>query len=142
MDAKAARTLDEVLQPTSDTLFPVDLGERAVSINSTDCDGDTLLHVLIWRGDNPGAHLLIENGADVNAVGDMGDTPLHIALRKDNLPIVRAPVAARARADIPFGIWSARPSIGNGEENRSLGPRPIISMWATCGSDAESGRCS
>ena len=106
MGAKVARTLDEVLQSTSDTLFPGDLGERAVSINSTDCDGDTPLHVLIWRGDNPGAHLLIENGADVNAVGDMGETPLHIALRKDNLPIVRALVAARARADIvsEFGV--------------------------------------
>jgi len=50
--------------------------------------------------------LLIEKGADVNAVGDMGETPLHIALRKENLAIVRALLAAGARTDIvsEFGV--------------------------------------
>jgi len=53
------RTLDEVLQSTSDNLFPAELGEAPVYIASTDCDGDTPLHVLIWRGDTDGSLLLI-----------------------------------------------------------------------------------
>jgi ankyrin repeat protein len=100
------RTLEGVLQSTSDCLFPEHLGTRVVTLSSTDCDGDTPLHVLIWRGDTAGAQLLIEAGADVNAVGDMGETPLHIAVRKDNLSLVRALLAAGAKMDIvsEFGV--------------------------------------
>ncbi len=99
------RSLEEVLQSTSDTLFPADLGELAVTLHSTDCDGDTPLHVLIWRSDTTGANLLIESGADVNAIGDMGETQLHIAPRKENL-IVRALLGAGAKINIvsEFGV--------------------------------------
>ena len=75
------RTLNEVLRSKSDNLFPAELGEAPVYIDSTDCDGDTPLHVLIWRGDTDGALLLIKHGAPINAIGDMGETPLHIAIR-------------------------------------------------------------
>lgn len=97
---RSDRTLEEVLQSTSDTLFPADLGARTVTLQSTDCDGDTPLHVLIWRGDTSGARLLIENGANPNAVGDMGETPLHVAIRKENLSLVRALLRAGARTNI------------------------------------------
>ena len=49
------RTLEEVLLSTSEHLFPDQLGEAKVTIDSADCDGDTPLHVLIWRGDVEGA---------------------------------------------------------------------------------------
>jgi ankyrin repeat protein len=95
-----SRSLQEVLQSTSDTLFPAELGEAPVTLQSTDCDGDTPLHVLAWRGDTEGALLLIRNGADVNAVGDMGETPLHVALSQGNRLLVAALIAAGARTDI------------------------------------------
>lgn len=100
------RSLEEVLQSTSDTLFPADLGKRKVSIDSAGCDGDTPLHVLIWRGDSAGALLLISNGANVNAVGDMGETPLHIAVRKNDRTVIAALLRAGARTDVvsEFGI--------------------------------------
>lgn len=92
--------MEEILQSTSDTLFPADLGARTVTLHSVDCDGDTPLHVLIWRGDTSGARLIIENGANLNAIGDMGETPLHVAIRKENLSIVRTLIRAGARTDI------------------------------------------
>lgn len=94
------RTLYEVLQSTSDCLFPAELGEAPVYIDSTDCDGDTPLHVLIWRGDTAGALLLIENGAPINAVGDMGETPLHAAITRSNMKVIAALVKSGARTDI------------------------------------------
>jgi len=100
MSRAADRTLEDVLQSTSDCLYPAELGERAVTLDSTDCDGDTALHVLIWRTDTSGALLLIESGANVNAIGDMGETPLHIAIRKENQALVRALIAAGAETDI------------------------------------------
>ena len=96
----ADRTLSEVLKSTSDCLFPADLGEATVYIDSTDCDGDTPLHVLIWRGDTTGALLLIENGAPINAVGDMGETPLHAAISMKDMKVIDALIKAGARTDI------------------------------------------
>ena len=94
------RTLYEVLQSTSDCLYPAELGEAKVRIDNTGCDGDTPLHVLIWRGDTAGAVLLIENGAPVDAAGDMGETPLHAAISKKDMATIDALIKAGARTDI------------------------------------------
>jgi ankyrin repeat protein len=94
------RTLGEVLQSTSESLFPAELGKAKVKINSTDCDGDTPLHVLIWRGDTEGAILLISNGAPIDAIGDMGETPLHVAIAKKDTRIISALIEAGAKTDI------------------------------------------
>jgi ankyrin repeat protein len=42
-------------------------------------DGDTCLHIAAMRGDAHSTALLIKAGVDVNALGDMGSTPLHYA---------------------------------------------------------------
>jgi ankyrin repeat protein len=97
---RAKRTLDEVLQSTSESLFPADLGTAKVKIDSTDCDGDTPLHVLIWRGDTHGAILLITSGAPIDAIGDMGETPLHVAISKNNRRVISALIGAGAKTDI------------------------------------------
>ncbi|MEL7187434.1 MAG: ankyrin repeat domain-containing protein, partial [Pseudomonadota bacterium] len=100
------RSVDEVLQSTSDTLYPADLGERVVTLKSKDVDGDTPLHVVLWRNDTFGALLLIDSGIDVNAVGDMGETPLHIAIGKENTQVATALIKAGARADIRSELGS------------------------------------
>lgn len=97
---KYRRSLDEILAATSDVLFPAELGERVVELNSRDSEGDTPLHVLVWRKDNHSAERLIDAGADVNAVGDMGETPLHIAIRHENVRLARYLSAAGAKKDI------------------------------------------
>ena len=100
MSKATDRTVEDVLQSTSECLYPAEMGKRAVNLASADCDGDTALHVLIWRSDTSGALLIIENGANVNAIGDMGETPLHVAIRKDNRAVIRALIAAGAETDI------------------------------------------
>ena len=94
------QNLEEVLQTASEHLYPDKLGEAKVSINSTDCDGDTPLHVFIWGGETEKSLLLIDNGADINAVGDMGETPLHAALRKKYMRVVKALLKAGAQTNI------------------------------------------
>ena len=86
--AKNRQSLEEILASCSDTLFPAELREAKVDLDSRDADGDTPLHVLLWRGNNYGVQRLIEAGADVNAVGDMSETPLHIAVRKNNIDAI------------------------------------------------------
>lgn len=54
--------------------------ETKVDITTKQFDGDTLLHIAATWGDTEAVRLLIENGADVNASGDMGCTPLYEAI--------------------------------------------------------------
>jgi hypothetical protein len=42
-------------------------------------EGDRLIHVASMRGDLAAVELLINAGEDVNAIGDMGQTPAHFA---------------------------------------------------------------
>jgi hypothetical protein len=92
-------SLRELLQSTSDVLFPADMGERRVELDSRDSDGDTPLHVLLWRRDVQGARELIAAGADTTAAGDMDDTPLHVALRLELADAVAMLLAAGADPD-------------------------------------------
>ncbi|WP_338461313.1 ankyrin repeat domain-containing protein [Synechococcus elongatus IITB7] len=94
------RSLEEILQSCSDALFPAEMGHKKVEIHSTDCDRDTPLHVIVRRSDLTGVQVLIEAGANVNAIGDMGETPLHIAVRQELEAIVKALLAAGSNPDI------------------------------------------
>ena len=79
---KQHRSLSEILQSTSDVLFPDQMGDAAVELDSTDAEGDTPLHVMVWRGDRDAVEVLIAAGAEIDAVGDMGQTPLHVAVTR------------------------------------------------------------
>jgi ankyrin repeat protein len=119
--SKSRESLEEILASCSDTLFPADLGKAKVQIDSADADGDTPLHVLLWRGNDFGAKCLIEAGADVNAAGDMSETPLHIATRKQNAAIVALLLKAGAKPDVTSEFGQTPRSIAaelGGEINR------------------------
>jgi ankyrin repeat protein len=131
------RSLQEILQSTSDVLFPEELGTREVFLDSRDCEGDTPLHVLLWRKDFGGAKALIAAGAAPNTVGDMGETPLHVAIRLDNAEIVEALLAAGASPDIcsEFGETPRDMAVAKGgvlarlflqaAPNNSFKPKPL-----------------
>ena len=59
------------------------------TINSTNPDGSTALHNVLHPGyarfDQGIIQNLIENGANVNAVDNYGNTPLHIYSRSDDI---------------------------------------------------------
>lgn len=95
----AVRSVDEILMSISDVMFPADLGERVVTIDSRCCDGDTPLHVLLWRNDVDGFKSLVIAGAEVNAIGDMGETPLHIAVTENLLDAIQFLLEAGANPD-------------------------------------------
>ena len=95
-----SRGLAEILESTSDVLFPEDFGQRPIKLNTRGANGDTPLHVMLWRGDTYAAELLIDAGIDVNAIGDMGETPLHVAIRRENAKAVRALIQAGARSNV------------------------------------------
>ncbi|MBN2013235.1 ankyrin repeat domain-containing protein [candidate division KSB1 bacterium] len=98
--ASEKKILKQLLQTVSDVLFPDQLGEKTVEINSRDSDGDTPLHILIRRNDVHGVEVLISAGANVNAAGDMGEMPLHVAITMRNLEIIQLLLSAGADVNI------------------------------------------
>jgi ankyrin repeat protein len=42
-------------------------------------DGDRLIHIAAYRGDDRSVALLLDAGEDIDARGDMGSTPAHYA---------------------------------------------------------------
>jgi ankyrin repeat protein len=99
-----SQSLDEVLASTGDILFPASLGRQQVTIDSRSSDGDTPLHVVVWRGDTQAVRLLLAAGADVNAQGDMGYTPLHVAISREDLAMMKLLLDSGARTDLTAEI--------------------------------------
>ncbi len=94
------RTLKQVLRSTSDVLFPAEIGEAPVTLTSRSSEGDSALHVMAWRRDHGAARILIEAGADVNAIGDMDQTPLHVAVMQRDVVMARLLLEHGARDDL------------------------------------------
>ena len=72
---------------------------------------------MVRRSDSHGVQTLIDAGANVNVIGDMGETPLHIAIGQANLTIIALLLAAGARTDIrsEFGETAAEKAIRQGK---------------------------
>ncbi|WP_149140072.1 ankyrin repeat domain-containing protein [Gemmobacter caeruleus] len=96
---KTRLSLQDILASCSDTLFPAECGKAPVTPQSRGADGDTPLHVMVWRGNTYAVQCLVEAGADVNAVGDMSETPLHVALRRKDLAAAELLLRAGAETD-------------------------------------------
>ena len=97
---KNERTLEDILQSTSETLFPAEMGKKVVKLNSKDSDGDTPLHIMAGRNDKDAVERLVEAGANIDATGDMGETPLHVALRTESIRSIEALLFSGARTNI------------------------------------------
>ena len=119
---KTRETLEQILSSCSDTLFPAEMGEAVVTINSRDVEGDTPLHVMLGRDNTYDALLLIEAGADINAIGDMSETPLHVAVSKGNLAAVEAllKVGARTTDTSEFGKTPSDMAVDLGGDMQKL----------------------
>ena len=94
------RSLAELLNALAEVMFPGDDPPGVVSLQSTNGEDETPLHIYLWRGDSKAAHTLVKSGADVNALGDMGETPLHVAVRTCGVETLALLLQAGARSNI------------------------------------------
>ena len=78
------------------------------SLEVTDGEGNTALHLYAQSGDEKSVKLLLEAGAPINALNGARETPLLLALQKDHYDL--AALLEQKGADLAAGdpdIWSA-----------------------------------
>ena len=76
---KKREILEQILLRAAEVMFP-DRRPKVLDVRIRDSDGDTVLHKVALWGDRYAASLLIESGAEIDAKGDMGCTPLYFAV--------------------------------------------------------------
>jgi ankyrin repeat protein len=55
---------------------------------------------MVWRNDAYAVKVLLKAGANPNAIGDMGETPLHVAVSTENCTIAETLLQAGAKVNI------------------------------------------
>ncbi|MGL5885584.1 MAG: ankyrin repeat domain-containing protein [Bombilactobacillus sp.] len=58
-------------------------------MNQHGMSGDTMLHIAAWNGCVEDIEKLILVGADINSIGDLGNTPLHQAILFEKIESVK-----------------------------------------------------
>ena len=61
--------------------------DRGADPNAKKTNGDTALHWACYHGDGDVASVLLNAGADVNALGDLRNSPLHMAATGSHEPL-------------------------------------------------------
>ncbi|WP_248290383.1 MULTISPECIES: ankyrin repeat domain-containing protein [unclassified Novosphingobium] len=71
-------------------------------------DDDSLLHAAAWRRDIESARILLEAGLDPNVRGDMGQTPLHVAVSQNDPAMFALILSFGGQTDIEdeFGCFA------------------------------------
>lgn len=95
-----SRSLEDLLQVAASVLFPAGNAPAEYSVHMTGSDGDTALHVYLWRNDPWAVRHLLAQGANPNAVGDMGETALHVAARSASAETMAVLLAAGAKETV------------------------------------------
>jgi len=85
----------------------------AIDIHAKDAKGFTALMEAIRLNSNEAADFLIRKGSDVNAESSMNDTPLNLAARNNNVPMICSLIASGANINgtAPPGLLTATPLI-------------------------------
>ena len=83
--------------------------DTPVTVNSTEADGTTPLHIACTWGDVGAVDLLIASGAPINARGDMDTTPLYDAVGFNRMRCIEHLLQAGATVDDTNQMgWTAR----------------------------------
>jgi len=88
------------------------LTKKGALVDATSADKSTPLHVMIKKQRTEAAYELVLHSADVNAVGEQGNTPLHFAVMAGNLQLIKALILFGAnykmKNDEQKNSWSCR----------------------------------
>ena len=97
---KKRETVEDVLERLSARMFPDQMGKAKLTIGSKEADGDGVLHNLLYARERYHAIVLIEAGADVNALGNLGYVPLHVSAFRNDADMIEILLDAGANPHV------------------------------------------
>jgi ankyrin repeat protein len=128
MKLKSRQTLDQVLASVAESGHYIGVDPKTMTVHTREPCGDTPLHIMAMRGDRYAVQLLLDAGADVNALGDMSCTPLYLAVSYKHASCVELLLAHGANPDtaseLGFTPRTLAASYGDREIIRMLKPGP------------------
>lgn len=80
--------------------IPDMLGAEFSTVEDKNEFGDQALHLACVRGDLEDIKVLVSAGADINATGENGFTPLHYAVEQEKTDVVKFLLQKNVRLDI------------------------------------------
>ena len=102
-DMMKFETVESVLDAVMDGSTEFGNYEQRPTVNSKGFFGNVPLIPVITWGSEKAVELLLEAGADINALCEDGNTPLHHAIQMGEFKIARMLVAHNAKQDIRNG---------------------------------------
>lgn len=82
------KSVDEIICSIQEADLPGYLGLDKITLHSKDTLGDTPLHIVTIWGEIDSVKALVDAGAEIDAIGEYGMTPLYEAISRDNAEIV------------------------------------------------------
>jgi len=101
-EMKRGETLEQFLERAANALFPnreFDGEPKTLGVKTRSCDGETPLHIAAQWGDRHAVFLLLDAGAEVDAKGDMGCSPLYLAMMNNHLLVAEVLLQHGANPD-------------------------------------------
>jgi ankyrin repeat protein len=100
-------------------------------VNSGDAEGDTPLHIAVWKGKKSEARLLLENGAIVDKANSSGNSVLHAAIMEGETELGEL-LLDKYKADVRLKGWSGYTALHYAAES---GRQDFIPLLLRAGAD-------
>ena len=94
--------------------------KELTSLDQLGIDQDSPFHLACFRGDLNDVNIMISAGVDLNHQGDLGDTPLHYAVRMQRESVVEALLLGGALSDIKNDYEDTPMDIAKREGNQKI----------------------
>jgi ankyrin repeat protein len=99
MKSNSRQTLEQILASVAESGHYIGVDPKTMTVHTREPSGDTPLHIMAMRGDRHALQLLLDAGAEVNALGDMSCTPLYLAVTYKHTSCVELLLGCGANPD-------------------------------------------
>jgi ankyrin repeat protein len=110
----------QVLASVAESGHYIGVDPKTMTVHTREPCGDTPLHIMAMRGDRYAIQLLLDAGADVNALGDMSCTPLYLAVTYKHTSCVELLLTCGANPDTASELGYTPRTLATAQGDRDI----------------------